>query len=71
MLLQTCWLKIGFNFSFGQQVSYLIVDEIHNEHPELIRDQYWDNVNFNMPYTMGSQQFRVKNPLMGSVVDLT
>ncbi|KAM7356212.1 bestrophin-4-like [Cochliomyia hominivorax] len=26
------------------QVSYLIVDEMHNEHPELIKDQYWDEV---------------------------
>ncbi|XP_061395808.1 bestrophin-2-like [Musca vetustissima] len=23
------------------QVSYLIVDEMHNEHPELLKDQYW------------------------------
>ncbi|KAI8122109.1 Bestrophin-2 [Lucilia cuprina] len=33
------------------QVSYLIVDEMHNEHPELIKDQYWDEVfPTTMPY---------------------
>lgn len=26
------------------QVSYMIVDEMHHEHPELVRDQYWDEV---------------------------
>ncbi|XP_026472066.1 bestrophin-2-like [Ctenocephalides felis] len=26
------------------QVSYLIVDEMHHDHPELIKDQYWDEV---------------------------
>lgn len=23
---------------------YLIVDDMHNEHPELVRDHYWDNI---------------------------
>lgn len=26
------------------QMSYLIVDEMHNEHPELLKDQYWDEM---------------------------
>lgn len=25
------------------QVSYLIVDEMHHDHPELLKDQYWDD----------------------------
>ena len=25
-------------------VSYLIVDEMHHEHPPLVKDQYWDQV---------------------------
>lgn len=37
------------------QVSYLIVDEMHNEHPELIKDQYWNEVfPATMPYEMNS-----------------
>ncbi|XP_068143120.1 bestrophin-4 [Drosophila tropicalis] len=33
------------------QVSYLIVDEMHNDHPQLLRDQYWDEVFPNeLPY---------------------
>ena len=33
------------------QVSYLIVDEMHHEHPELVKDQYWDEIYPNeLPY---------------------
>ncbi|KAK6617084.1 hypothetical protein RUM43_014686 [Polyplax serrata] len=46
------------------QVSYLIVDEMHHEHPELIKDQYWDEVfPTELPYTIASEQFREKHPL--------
>lgn len=45
------------------QVSYLIVDEMHHEHPELIRDQYWDEVfPSELPYTAASQPFREEHP---------
>ena len=37
------------------QVAYLIVDEMHAEHPELVRDQYWEEgvhilVTVNIPH---------------------
>lgn len=45
------------------QVSYLIVDEMHHEHPELIRDQYWDEIfPAELPYTAASQAFREEHP---------
>lgn len=45
------------------QVSYLIVDEMHHEHPELIKDQYWDDVFPNeLPYTVGTERFREEHP---------
>ncbi|XP_055706039.1 bestrophin-4 isoform X2 [Phlebotomus papatasi] len=45
------------------QVSYMIVDEMHHEHPELIRDQYWDEVfPAELPYTVGAEQFREEHP---------
>ncbi|XP_066603701.1 bestrophin-2-like isoform X1 [Prorops nasuta] len=45
------------------QVSYLIVDEMHHEHPELIRDQYWDEIfPTELPYTAASQPFREEHP---------
>ncbi|GLH15310.1 Bestrophin homolog, partial [Gryllus bimaculatus] len=35
------------------QVSYMIVDEMHHEHPELIKDQYWDEVfPTQLPYNV-------------------
>ncbi|KAJ4439628.1 hypothetical protein ANN_07756 [Periplaneta americana] len=46
------------------QVSYLIVDEMHHEHPELIKDQYWDEVfPSQLPYTVAAEQFRDEQPL--------
>ena len=33
------------------QVTYLIVDDLHNEHPDLVRDQYWDSTFPELPYT--------------------
>ncbi|KAH8404513.1 hypothetical protein KR222_009676 [Zaprionus bogoriensis] len=39
------------------QVSYLIVDEMHNDHPNLVKDQYWDEVFPNeLPYANESQR---------------
>lgn len=31
------------------QMSYIIVDEIHAEHPELLKDQYWDEIPTELP----------------------
>ncbi|XP_058790502.1 bestrophin-4 [Phymastichus coffea] len=45
------------------QVSYLIVDEMHHEHPELLRDQYWDEVfPTELPYTAAAEPFREEHP---------
>jgi hypothetical protein len=30
-------------------LSYLIVDEMHNDHPELLKDQYWDETPSTLP----------------------
>lgn len=45
-------------------MSYLIVDEMHHAHPELVRDQYWDEVfPQGLPYTLASEPFREQHPL--------
>lgn len=44
-------------------MSYLIVDEMHHEHPELIKDQYWDEVfPSQLPYTLASVQNKESEP---------
>lgn len=36
---------------------------MHHEHPELVRDQYWDEVfPQQLPYTLASEPFREKHP---------
>lgn len=45
------------------KVSYMIVDEMHHEHPELIKDQYWDSmVPTELPYTEETEAFREQHP---------
>ncbi|KAK8394081.1 hypothetical protein O3P69_006349 [Scylla paramamosain] len=52
------------------QVSYLIVDEMHSEHPELIQDMYWDEVfPQELPYTIAAEQFR-REPPQGSTANI-
>lgn len=31
------------------QTSYLIVDEMHQEHPELLKDQFWNHIPTSLP----------------------
>lgn len=45
------------------QVAYLIVDEMHHDHPELLKDQYWDSVlTTELPYTVASMNNREEPP---------
>ena len=54
-----------------EQVSYLIVDEMHAEHPDLIRDQYWDDVlPDELPHTVASQALGNNSPYMGSTAHI-
>ncbi|XP_067648007.1 bestrophin-4-like [Eurosta solidaginis] len=36
--------EVNWMIDRNLQVSYFIVDEMHHEHPELVKDQYWDGV---------------------------
>lgn len=41
----------------------MIVDEMHEEHPELLRDQYWECVvPKDLPYTVASEHYRRTEP---------
>lgn len=41
----------------------MIVDEMHEEHPELLKDQYWDEVvPRELPYTVASEHYRREEP---------
>ena len=47
------------------QVSYMIVDDMHNETPDLIKDQYWNTQDFEIPYTEAAKQY-YKEPAASS-----
>lgn len=41
----------------------MIVDEMHQEHPELLKDQFWDEVvPKELPYTVASEHYRREEP---------
>ncbi|CAG9864315.1 unnamed protein product [Phyllotreta striolata] len=45
------------------KASYMIVDEMHEEHPELLKDQYWEDiVPRELPYTVASEHYRREEP---------
>lgn len=45
------------------QVSYMIVDEMHHDHPELLKDQYWDEIfPTELPYTVAAEKNREEHP---------
>ncbi|XP_050529530.1 bestrophin-4 isoform X2 [Daktulosphaira vitifoliae] len=45
------------------KAAYMIVDEMHEEHPELLKDQYWDEVvPKDLPYTVASEHYRRHEP---------
>ena len=46
------------SYCFVTKVSYLIVDGMYEELPEMMKDQYWDNQEFKLPYTEASQPFQ-------------
>ena len=54
------------------QVAYLIVDEMHAEHPELIKDHYWDDgVPDELPYTIAAEETRTDEPWAESTAGVT
>uniref|UniRef100_U5ETV9 Putative conserved plasma membrane protein n=1 Tax=Corethrella appendiculata TaxID=1370023 RepID=U5ETV9_9DIPT len=45
------------------KAAYMIVDEMHEEHPELLKDQYWEEVvPKDLPYTQASEHYRREEP---------
>ena len=52
------------SFSVKLQVSYLIVDEMHSEHPDMVRDQFWDDLFPELPYTAAAEETRTE-PTIG------
>ena len=49
------------------QVSYLIVDEMHSEHPDMVRDQFWDDLFPELPYTAAAEETRTE-PTIGNTL---
>lgn len=51
------------------QISFQIVDDMHQRHPRLVRDIYWDEAEPQLPYTKSSVNLRTQ-PHLGSAMTL-
>lgn len=51
------------------QVSFQIVDDMHQRHPRLVHDIYWDEAEPQLPYTKSSVNLRTQ-PHLGSAMTL-
>jgi hypothetical protein len=49
------------------QVSYMIVDEMHASHPDLVRDQYWDDIFPAEPLLSAKPQPTSRKPSHGGI----
>lgn len=46
------------------------MDEVHEDHPALIKDQYWEEVfPTELPYTEAAKQYYIE-PFLGSTQDV-
>ncbi|XP_060530676.1 bestrophin-4-like [Cylas formicarius] len=49
------------------QVCYLLVDKIHQDHPKLMKDYYWQQTAPDLlPFTVGSQQYMKEIPVQSA-----
>jgi len=51
------------------QMGYMIVDDMHQNIPELTKDQYWDSTDFQLPYTEETLRYQ-KEAVQGSAADI-
>ena len=45
---------VVFDHHVDRQWPILMVDELHDKHPYLTEDPFWDHVAFNLPHTTAS-----------------
>ncbi|KAL1489718.1 hypothetical protein ABEB36_013654 [Hypothenemus hampei] len=49
------------------QVCYLLVDKIHQDHPKLMKDYYWQQTApDSLPFTVASQQYMKETPVQSA-----
>lgn len=55
--------EVNWMIDRNVQVAYLIVDEMHHEHPTLVKDQYWEEgFPQELPHTVASAEIKEEPP---------
>ncbi len=43
---------------------------LFQDHPDLVKDQFWDEHYPELPYTVASEDTRLHNPILGSTANV-
>ncbi|XP_077983379.1 bestrophin-4-like [Glandiceps talaboti] len=62
--------EVNFIVDRNLQVGLLTVDELYGMHPKLDKDIYWDQTEFDIPYTKASFPYKKENSWMGSTTNM-
>ena len=55
--------ELNYLIDRHMKVSYMIVDDMQTQHPELIKDMYWnESVPAVLPYTQATEHYRKSEP---------
>jgi Bestrophin, RFP-TM, chloride channel len=61
--------EVNYLIDRNLQTSYIIVDDMHHDHPALLKDQYWDQIPTELP-DCGREERRSTQILQSDIFDV-
>ncbi len=51
------------------QVGFMLVDDLYRKHPKMMQDQFWNEMEPEIPYTEAAKDFKT-DPYLGSTFSM-
>ncbi len=51
------------------QVGFMLVDDLYRKHPKMMQDQFWNEIEPEIPYTEAAKDFKT-DPYLGSTFSM-